>query len=50
MTKLDDAGSNPLHEDGQFRTHVWSTRHCVVRTVLEQDGLLPLFRPYDRSY
>ena len=29
MAKLDDAGSNPLHEDGQFRTHVWSTRHCV---------------------
>ena len=29
MAKLNDAGSNPLHEDGQFRTHVWSTRHCV---------------------
>ena len=25
MAKLDDAGSNPVHEDGQFRTHVWST-------------------------
>ena len=29
MVKLDDAGSNPVHEDGQFRTHVWSTLHCV---------------------
>ena len=29
MIKLDDAGSNPLLEDGQLRTHVGSTHHCV---------------------
>ena len=48
MTKLGDAGSNPLHEDGQFRTHVWSTRqrvpslskmdfHCSVHMTLAVD-------------
>ena len=29
MAKLDDAGSNLVHEDGPFRTYVWSSLHCV---------------------
>ena len=29
VAKLDDAGSNPVHKDGQFRTNVWSPLHCV---------------------
>jgi len=30
MAKLDDAGSNPLHEDGQFRTHITDRQNSQI--------------------